>query len=279
MIKIFKNIKRGDWVISNWRSHYHALLHGIPEKKILKEIVKGKSMSLNFKQHKFVASSIVAGGIPIGLGIAVGIKKKKQKSKVFIFVGDMTFETGVFHEAYKYAKNYKLPVKFIVEDNGLSTNTPTKDAWINISKTKRCTLLQIQKRIPAPWNWILGFILMKSLKYKSELIRSMTYLAKDKRVIFLGQSVNFSGNAIYNTLAHIPKNKKIELPVFEDVQMGMSTGLALNGYVPVTCFPRFDFLILAMNQLVNHLDKIRFLSNNSFKPRVIIRTSIGSKSP
>ncbi|MDC3155761.1 hypothetical protein OA519_02195 [Candidatus Pelagibacter sp.] len=120
---------------------------------------------------------------------------------------------------------------------------------------------------------------MKSLKYKSELIRSMTYLAKDKRVIFLGQSVNFSGNAIYNTLAHIPKNKKIELPVFEDVQMGMSTGLALNGYVPVTCFPRFDFLILAMNQLVNHLDKIRILSNNSFKPRVIIRTSIGSKKP
>ena len=34
-----------------------------------------------------------------------------------------------------------------------------------------------------------------------------------------------------------------------------------------------------MNQLVNHLDKLRFLSNNSFKPRVIIRTSIGSKKP
>ncbi|MDC3155760.1 thiamine pyrophosphate-dependent enzyme [Candidatus Pelagibacter sp.] len=146
LIKIFKNIKRGDWVISNWRSHYHALLHGIPEKKILKEIVKGKSMSLNFKQHKFVASSIVAGGIPIGLGIAVGIKRKKQKNKVFIFVGDMTFETGVFHEAYKYAKNYKLPVKFIVEDNGLSTNTPTKDAWRNISKKPKDVLYYKYKR-------------------------------------------------------------------------------------------------------------------------------------
>ena len=118
---------------------------------------------------------------------------------------------------------------------------------------------------------------MKSLKYKSELIRSMSFLSKDKRTIFLGQSVNFSGNAIYNTLTHIPKNKKIELPVFEEVQLGMSTGLALNGFIPISCFPRFDFLILAMNQLVNHLDKLRFLSNNSFKPRVIIRTSIGSK--
>ena len=120
---------------------------------------------------------------------------------------------------------------------------------------------------------------MKSLKYKSELIRSMSFLSKDKRTIFLGQSVNFSGNAIYNTLSHIPKNKKIELPVFEEVQLGMSTGLALNGFIPISCFPRFDFLILAMNQLVNHLDKLRFLSNNSFKPRVIIITSIGSKKP
>ena len=41
----------------------------------------------------------------------------------------MTFETGVFHESYKYAKNFKLPIKFIVEDNNLSTNTPTKYAW------------------------------------------------------------------------------------------------------------------------------------------------------
>ena len=73
--------------------------------------------------------------------------------------------------------------------------------------------------------------------------------------------------------------KKLELPVFEDAQMGMSIGLALNGYVPITCYPRFDFLILAMNQLVNHLDKIRKMSRNEMKPKVIIRTSIGSKIP
>ena len=107
----------------------------------------------------------------------------------------------------------------------------------------------------------------------------MSFLAKNKKTIFIGQSVNYSGNAIFNTLSHIPKSKKIELPVFEEVQLGISTGLAINGFIPITCFPRFDFLILAMNQLVNHLDKFRTLSNNSFKPRVIIRTSIGSKKP
>lgn len=116
-------------------------------------------------------------------------------------------------------------------------------------------------------------------KYKNELIKSMEMLSKKKKTVFLGQSVMFSGNAIYNTLIKVPKKKKIEMPVFEDVQMGLSMGMALNGYVPISCFPRFDFLILACNQLLNHLDKIQRMSKNQFLPKVIIRTSIGSKKP
>ncbi len=115
--------------------------------------------------------------------------------------------------------------------------------------------------------------------YKEELIKSMDFLSKKNNVIFLGQSVSYSGNAIFNTLKNVPKKKKIELPVFEEAQMGLSTGLAINGYVPICIYPRFDFLLLAMNQFVNHLDKIRYMSFGEFKPRVIIRTSIGSKRP
>ena len=117
------------------------------------------------------------------------------------------------------------------------------------------------------------------MKYIEELIRSIEYLAKDERTIFLGQSVKYSGNAIYNTLKSINDSKKIETPVFEEVQMGLSTGLALNGFIPITCYPRFDFLILACNQLVNHLDKMEYMSKGKMKPRVIIRTSIGAKEP
>ncbi len=117
------------------------------------------------------------------------------------------------------------------------------------------------------------------MSYRSELIKSMNYLAKNKRTIFLGQSVSYSGNAIFNTLQNINKNKKIEMPVFEDSQMGISLGLALGGYIPVSCYPRFDFLILALNQLVNHLDKLKQMSQGKLNAKVIIRTSIGSKSP
>jgi len=117
------------------------------------------------------------------------------------------------------------------------------------------------------------------LKYKNEIIRSMEWLGEKEDTIFLGQSVKYSGNAMYNTTKTIPEDKLVELPVFEDVQMGMSLGMAYEGFVPITSYPRFDFLICATNQLVNHLDKINIISEGQFQPRVIIRTSIGSRIP
>ena len=111
LIKIFRKIRKTDWVFSNWRSHYHALLHGIPEKWLLKKILNGKSMGINSKKYKFYASSIVGGGLPIALGVAQAIKIKKTKERVWVFIGDMTYETGQFHEVYKYSKNFKLPIK------------------------------------------------------------------------------------------------------------------------------------------------------------------------
>tara|TARA_B110000027_G_C16105077_1_gene294884 strand:+ start:1355 stop:1957 length:603 start_codon:yes stop_codon:yes gene_type:complete len=129
LIKIFKNIKKNDWVFSGWRNHYHALLKGCSKNLIKKQIVIGRSMTLNSIKDKFFSSSIVGGVLPIALGAALAIQKKKTKDKVWVFVGDMTYETGVFHECYKYSRNFNLPIKFIVEDNNLSTNTPTKSAW------------------------------------------------------------------------------------------------------------------------------------------------------
>ena len=115
--------------------------------------------------------------------------------------------------------------------------------------------------------------------YKKELIKSMNYLAQKKNTIFLGQSVLFSGNSIYNTLINVPSKKKLELPVFEDVQMGMSIGMALDGLIPISIFPRWNFLLLAVNQIVNHLDKMKELLPMEIAPKVIIRTGIGSINP
>jgi len=129
LIEIFKKVNQDDWVFSSWRNHYHALLHGIPRDKLMNLIIRGKSMSVYSKEPKFYSSSIVGGIIPIALGVAQSIKMKGEENKVWCFVGDMTFESGIFHESYKYAKNFDLPLQFVVEDNNLSTNTPVDETW------------------------------------------------------------------------------------------------------------------------------------------------------
>jgi pyruvate/2-oxoglutarate/acetoin dehydrogenase E1 component len=117
------------------------------------------------------------------------------------------------------------------------------------------------------------------MKYFDEVKKSMTWLGEQERSIFLGQAVKFPGTALTKTLTDVNKNKLIELPVFENMQMGMSTGLALNGFIPISIFPRFDFLVCAMDQLVNHLDKLPAISNGKVFPKMIIRTTVGSKIP
>ena len=129
LIEIFKNINREDWVFSSWRNHYHALLHGFDEEELFNLIKEGRSMSINSSEKRFYSSSIVGGSLPIALGTALSIKLKNQKNRVWCFIGDMTYETGSFHECYKYSKNFSLPISFVVEDNNMSTNSPTDKTW------------------------------------------------------------------------------------------------------------------------------------------------------
>jgi pyruvate dehydrogenase E1 component alpha subunit len=135
LIEIFQYVHENDWVFSSWRNHYHALLHGISKENLFEQILAGNSMSVNSVEPKFYSSSIVGGIIPIALGTAKALQDKGSKQRVWCFIGDMTYETGVFHESYKYCKNFNLPLQFVVEDNNMSTNTPTDDAWGGKSTT------------------------------------------------------------------------------------------------------------------------------------------------
>ena len=129
LIKIFEKVGVDDWVFSTWRSHYHALLHGVEPSVLKQKILDGKSITIVDKNSKFYSSAIVTGTLPIALGVAKSIKYNGGNDKVWVFLGDMAFETGIFYEVHKYARNYDLPLYFVVEDNGVSTNTPTLDTW------------------------------------------------------------------------------------------------------------------------------------------------------
>ena len=116
-------------------------------------------------------------------------------------------------------------------------------------------------------------------KYFDELKRAMDYLGEQEDTMFLGQAVAYKGTAMTNTLSGVSKDKLLEMPVDEEMQMGITNGLAVNGTVPISIYPRWNFLLLAVNQLVNHLDRMREFSDGEYVPKAIIRVGIGSVRP
>ena len=114
-------------------------------------------------------------------------------------------------------------------------------------------------------------------KYYDELQKSMEWLGEKPDTFFLGQSIVAGGTGMTNSFQNVTSDKKLETPVFEHTQMAMTIGMSLNNTIPISVFPRWDFLLLAADQIVNHLNRIVDMSD--FRPKVIIRTSIGSIRP
>lgn len=146
LCRIFKDYREGDYCFSGWRSMWHALLAGIPEDELFQMILDGRSMFIQDKARRVFCSSIVGGILPIALGVAWSIKEQARKlereaakmcevgvtidtPRVWVFVGDMTTYTGIFQEFAFYVQGHDLPVQVVIEDNKLSTNTPTRDVW------------------------------------------------------------------------------------------------------------------------------------------------------
>ena len=131
LIKIFKdyNIGDDDYIFGFWDSHELALLKGVPREELKQAIVDGKSISLCFPKQKVMCSGIVGSLMGTAAGVAWSLKHEGKKGRAFLFCGDMSAETGIFHEAVKYVTNFDLPAHFIVGDNGVSVMTNTRETW------------------------------------------------------------------------------------------------------------------------------------------------------
>ena len=129
LIKIFKSVKKDDWVFTTYRSHYHALLKGVDSEWLMNWVLKNKSIHVMNKENKVVTSAIVGGTLSQAVGTALAIKLQKKTNKVWCFCGDMTASLGIFFDCIRYAELNELPITFIVEDNGVSVYTPTDESW------------------------------------------------------------------------------------------------------------------------------------------------------
>ena len=304
LIDIFKDIKDGDYVISNHRNHYHALLHGIPPAELEEKIKDGRSMFIYDRKRNFFLSAIIGGTPAIAAGIAWALKKKKSRQKVWCFVGDGTEDNGHLSEAVRYVDGFDLPCKFIIESNDRSCEASNKDRWgkmghpkwdtksviryqyectyphcrkpgmIDLSKTNKKT--DIEYFPPLPEFNYPTYKVDENLSYKDAMIKSMTDLGKEG-AIFIGYNVLY-GNAI-GTLGNVPDEQKLETPVAENLMSGLAIGMSFEGFLPVIYFERHDFMLVAADAIINHIDKIERLSHGEFKVPIIIRAVTADAGP
>ena len=117
------------------------------------------------------------------------------------------------------------------------------------------------------------------MKYFDEIKRTMEWVAVQPKTIFVGQTVAGPGTFMFSTLRDVPPDRAYEMPINESFQMQFTIGLALSGYVPISVYPRQNFLLLAASDMVNMLDKIPAISQNTWMPKMIIRVATGPDAP
>lgn len=306
LISIFKNINEGDYVISNHRSHYHALLHGIPPEVIEDRILNGRSMFIYDRERNFFCSAIIGGTPAIAAGIAWALKRKGSKQKVWCFVGDGTEDNGHLYEAIRYVDGWDLPCTFIIENNDRSVEASNSERWGKTGdyEWNSPSVLKYKYEITYPHARKPGMIdLSKAIKktdeeyfpslppanlsqnqdsekyegsYKDAVNIAMKELG-EVGAIFIGYNVS-RGDAM-GTIKEVPTDQKIETPVAENLMAGLAIGISFEGFLPVVYFERHDFMLVAMDAIVNHIDKIERISHGEYKVPVIIRAVTADAGP
>jgi hypothetical protein len=304
LIEIFKEIDEADYVFSTHRNHCHYLLHGGSPDELERKILTGKSMFIFDRAMNFFSSSIVAATPAIAAGVAWALKRKKSQRKVWCFVGDGAEDEGHFYEAARYVDGWNLPCRFVIEDNDRNVSASKKErrgnndgfpwppcvrryeykasyphsgsgtsGWLRFKR--EAEIVRPPKRLPSfP---LLGSFFSAEAKYFDAVKQSNEMLATECGAIFVGYNVRH-GSA-YGALKDVPEDQRLEAPLAENLMMGLAMGMSLEGLRPVVFFERHEFLMNAMDAIVNTLDVVETISGGEFKMPVIMKAVAGGARP
>lgn len=140
------NLKKGDYLFSNHRSHGHYIASNGDLGKFFAELFgkktgcsagKGGSMHLYDKDAGYLgSSSIVGGSVPIATGAALGIKHKKLQNVIVSFLGDGALEEGSTYESFNFAAIKNLPILYVIENNSYAifSHLKTRQKYNNAYK-------------------------------------------------------------------------------------------------------------------------------------------------
>lgn len=123
LLFIFADIRPQDWIFTSHRAHYHSLLKGMPEDELEMCIRSDRSMFVFSKEFRIYQSAILGGNCGIATGVAKAIQDSGEDAHVYVFIGDGASDNGCLFEALVYSTGHRLPITFVIEDNGRQVDT------------------------------------------------------------------------------------------------------------------------------------------------------------
>jgi hypothetical protein len=258
------------------------------------------------RKRNFFCSAIIGGTPAIAAGIAWALKRKGSKQKVWCFVGDGTEDNGHLYEAIRYVDGWDLPCTFVIENNDRSVEASNSERWgksadyewnspsvikykyeITYPHARKPGVIDLSKAIKKTDDEYFPILQPNIIKvrqdtesysgsYKDAMIIAMTELGQ-QGAIFIGYNV-VKGDAM-GTLKNVPLEQKLETPVAENLMSGLAIGMSFEGFLPILYFERHDFILNALDAIINHIDKIERISHGEYKVPVVIRAVTADAGP
>jgi TPP-dependent pyruvate/acetoin dehydrogenase alpha subunit len=131
---IFSVADPGDVVFSSHRCHGHFLAYGGEPYRLAAELmgkstglVGGRGGSQHIQWRNFYSNGIQGGIVPVATGMALAEKVRSSGKITLVFIGDGTLGEGVLYESLNIAALWRLPILFVLEDNGYAQTTPVEN--------------------------------------------------------------------------------------------------------------------------------------------------------
>jgi pyruvate dehydrogenase E1 component alpha subunit len=126
-------MRETDYLFTNYREHGYALARGIDPGRVMAELFgredgvargRGGSMHLFDTEKRLMGGyAIVGGQLPLATGAGLAIVRQQQDDVVVCQMGDATTNIGAFHESLNLAALWKLPVVYVIVNNGYGMGT------------------------------------------------------------------------------------------------------------------------------------------------------------
>ena len=211
----------GDYTMTAYREHVHALQMGIEPAPIMAELYgratgvsggKGGSMHMFSAEHNYLGGhGIVGGQIPLALGVAWKIKYRGEDRVMQVYLGEAAVNQGAFHESLNMAALWKLPLVIIVENNRFGMGTAWERASSLYDISQKASAYAMPSAVADGMDVLDMYRVSREAADRARAGEGPT-LIEARTYRFVGHSMSDPVSGVYRTMEEV-EEKKLNDPI------------------------------------------------------------------